>query len=88
MPPLFRKTLTSLAHPITLLAILILLVNDHLLRVFQPSWLTGKLGDAAWLFFAPLLLLLILSAGSALFPRMQRRERLLVLLAYSLVGAV
>jgi hypothetical protein len=41
-------------HPLTLAALLILLVNDHLLRRFWPSWITGKLGDVAWLVFAPL----------------------------------
>jgi hypothetical protein len=28
-----------------------LLINDHLLREFWPSWWTGKIGDFAWLLF-------------------------------------
>jgi hypothetical protein len=49
----FRHALYSLAHPISIAAILILLFNDHWLRLYYPSWLTGKLGDFSWLVFAP-----------------------------------
>lgn len=56
-----RRSIISLAHPLTILSVVILLVNDHLLRVFWPSWITGKLGDFAWLVFAPLILAIPLS---------------------------
>lgn len=46
-----------LLHPIALLAIVVLVANDHWLKAAYPSWLTGKLSDAAGLTFFPLLLL-------------------------------
>lgn len=51
--PAFWRALHSLAHPISLVAVLLLLLNDHWLRWQYPSWLTGKLGDFTWLVFAP-----------------------------------
>lgn len=42
-------------RPAVIAAIVLLLVNDHLLKVYAPSWLTGKLSDFAGLFFFPLL---------------------------------
>ena len=42
-----------------LVAVSVLLVNDHLLKALAPSWLTGKLSDVAGLYFAPYLALLI-----------------------------
>jgi hypothetical protein len=48
----FWRALHSLAHPVSLGAVLLLLLNDHFLRHQYPSWLTGKLGDFAWLVFA------------------------------------
>ncbi len=49
----FWKAFHSLTHPLSLLAIMFLLFNDHWLRYAHPSWLTGKLGDFMWLVFAP-----------------------------------
>ncbi len=49
----FWKALYSLTHPLSILSILLLLLNDHWLRHTYPSWLTGKLGDFTWLLFAP-----------------------------------
>mgnify|MGYP006277545443 CR=1 FL=1 len=57
-----RKSISHLAHPATLLALSILLLNDWFLRIYWPSWWTGKIGDFAWLFFFPLLLAALLSA--------------------------
>jgi hypothetical protein len=42
-----------------LVAVALLLVNDHLLKVLAPSWLTGKLSDVAGLYFVPYVALLI-----------------------------
>lgn len=50
------NSLRCLRHPITLLCIGLLLINDHILKVVAPSWLTGKLSDFAGLFFFPFLL--------------------------------
>ncbi len=52
----FRTALKALSHPLSLFSIIILLVNDHILKVVVPSPLTGKLSDFAGLFFFPFLL--------------------------------
>lgn len=45
-----------LGHPATLLAAIVLLVNDHLLKDVWPGVVTGKLSDVAGLVVAPALL--------------------------------
>ncbi len=81
-----RKAFSALAHPATLAAVLLLLVNDHLLRQLWPSWLTGKLGDFAWLFAAPLALA---AALTLLLPRrLVGRERLAGGVAFAAVGGI
>jgi hypothetical protein len=49
------KSLRVLAHPLALLAVALVLLNDFLFRPLFPSWLTGKLSDLGMLFFLPLL---------------------------------
>ncbi len=51
-----HKSLRGLTHPLTLLSIALLLLNDHYLKSAYPSWFTGKLSDFAGLFFFPFLL--------------------------------
>ncbi len=51
-----KKALACIIQPFSVGAILLLLFNDHFLRHWSPSWLTGKLGDFAWLFFFPFIL--------------------------------
>lgn len=81
-----HKAFSALAHPATFAAVALLLVNDHLLRRLWPSWLTGKLGDFAWLFLAPL----ALAAGlTLLLPRrLAGRPRLTGRLAFVAIGGV
>jgi len=57
----FGHALDCLAHPFSLAAILTLLLNALLLQPQYPSWLTGKLGDAAWMIFVPFLAAALLS---------------------------
>lgn len=45
-----------LLHPVVLVAIALLVVNDHVLKSAAPSWWTGKLSDLAGLVFFPLVL--------------------------------
>jgi hypothetical protein len=71
----FWKAFYSLVHPLSLLAIILLLVNDHWLRYAHPSWLTGKLGDFTWLVFAPFIAALLFSW---LIPRTWKRHQELV----------
>ncbi|MEW6028058.1 MAG: hypothetical protein ACOYZ8_14945 [Chloroflexota bacterium] len=60
--PAFENSLVCLQHPLTLASIVILLLNDHVLKIHTPSWLTGKLSDFAGLFFFPF----IVAAGLSL----------------------
>jgi hypothetical protein len=46
----------GLLHPVPLLAIGLLLLNDHLLKASYPTALTGKLSDLAGLMFFPSML--------------------------------
>lgn len=55
----FNRAIHSLTHPLSILAIGLLLFNDHWLRWNHPSWLTGKLGDFTWLLFAPFVAALV-----------------------------
>ena len=53
---------SALLHPATIMAVLILLVNDMVLKSLWPgSWITGKLSDLAWVVFALPLLAFLLS---------------------------
>jgi hypothetical protein len=84
--PLLDKALRLLVHPLTLLALALLLINDHILRRFWPTALTGKLGDFAWLFFIPLAVIAILAL---LMPADGRhRARAIPVLAYGSVGLI
>src|SRR5512138_641439 len=65
----FRRALSSLSHPVSLGAIIIVLLNDHWWQRVAPSWFTGKIGDFAWLIFAPFLLAMLLAW---LFPRREK----------------
>ena len=57
----FRRATRGLAHPVSMGAVVVLLLNDHWLRWAHPSWVTGKLGDAAWLIFSPLIAALVVA---------------------------
>jgi len=46
----------TLAAPIPIAAIALLIINDHYLKAEYPGWVTGKLSDFAGLVFFPLLL--------------------------------
>ena len=46
----------GLFHPIPILAVALLVFNDHWLKIAHPSWLTGKLSDMAGMVFFPLVL--------------------------------
>lgn len=85
-----------LLHPLALVALVLLVVNDHFLKTNHPSWLTGKLSDVAFMILAPLWL----GAGGAyltapLVRSWRRSEQsvapqyapLLLLLAILCVGA-
>lgn len=66
-----RSWADHLSHPLPLAAVVVLLVNDHLLKGsgLLPSVVTGKLSDAAGLFFFPLLLASLFRGARALVGR-------------------
>lgn len=59
--PLVIHAMNSLAHPLTICASLVILVNALLLQPQSPSWATGKLGDLGWMLVAPFLLALLIA---------------------------
>lgn len=78
------RALHGLSHPFVLLAIVILLLNDHYLRLHYPSWLTGKLGDFAWLMFAPFFAALLFAL---VIPRRVRsHEKITGITAFITIG--
>jgi hypothetical protein len=82
----FRQALGLLAHPVTIGAVALLLLNDHVLRRFWPSWWTGKIGDLAWLAFAPFVLAALLAW---LVPSRSRHQvRLVGALAFCVTAGV
>jgi hypothetical protein len=82
----YQKAIYLLTQPVSLAAILILLVNDHILRQFWPSWLSGKLGDFAWLFFFPVALAAVVSWAVPV--RMQGQVQVTGMLAFGLTGTI
>lgn len=47
------RSLYCLSRPPAVIAVALLLMNDHLLKATFPGWWTGKLSDVAGLFFFP-----------------------------------
>jgi hypothetical protein len=86
-----RHVRAVLLHPATLMALGLLAVNDHLLRRLWPSPITGKLGDFAWLFFAPLVasgLLELARQRAARCPQCVRSSGFPGLIGFGLVGGI
>ena len=79
--PAFRqRCAASLTHPVTLFAVLVLLLNDLAFKaLWSNPWTTGKLSDLAWVIFASPLLITLLSplAGGR-----ELRQRVAFLTAY------
>lgn len=54
-PPRAGAALDRLVSPIPLAALVLLVVNDHVLKPNHPGWLSGKLSDVAVLALLPFL---------------------------------
>ncbi len=61
----FRRTLIALSHPASIVALIMVLLNDHWWQRVAPSWFIGKIDDFAWLIGAPFLL----AAAQAWLPK-------------------
>ncbi|HEX4514247.1 MAG TPA: hypothetical protein VH054_11945 [Polyangiaceae bacterium] len=48
--------MSAMLHPLTLVSLALLVMNDHFLKWAHPSWLTGKLSDVAGMILAPIVL--------------------------------
>ncbi|MGH3348245.1 MAG: hypothetical protein ACRDO4_14800 [Nocardioides sp.] len=57
-----RTGLRALGSPVAVLCLVLLVLNDHLLKQAWPGWVTGKLSDVVGLVVAPLLLGVALAA--------------------------
>jgi hypothetical protein len=78
--PALTRSLCALSHPISRASVGVLLLNDHVLRRWWPSWITGKLGDVAWLAFFPLIMALVFAL---IVPaRVKRRDQVVAGLAF------
>ena len=58
-----RAALRWLVHPVTCAALVVLLVNDHRLKLAYGTWWTGKLSDVAGLVVAPPLLAVLVTVA-------------------------
>jgi len=47
---------SGLLHPVAVIALVVLVANDHVWKYSHPGWLTGKLSDVAGLIVFPLVL--------------------------------
>jgi hypothetical protein len=78
-----QTALSTLAHPLSLFSIIILLINDHLFKRLIPSFITGKLSDFAGLFFFPFLIAALLS----IIPLLKKsNSRSIAFLAFQITG--
>ncbi|MDC7121365.1 hypothetical protein OMK64_07430 [Cellulomonas fimi] len=73
-----------LSHPTTCVAVVALLVNDHVLKSASGAWWTGKLSDAAGLLVAPPLVAVAL----AVVGRQHRPPRTRAATAVAVVGVL
>lgn len=68
----------ALLHPVPLVAIGVLLLNDHVLKATYPGFVTGKLSDVAGLVFFPLFLVAAFEVIEARFVADWRPRRLAI----------
>ena len=78
------NSLRCLVHPSVIASVALLLINDHLLKHYFPSPLTGKLSDFAGLYFFPFIIALLLSL---LLNSSEKRMRLVGRFSFLLVAA-
>ncbi len=77
----------GLLHPVPLLAVALLLLNDHVWKAAYGNWWTGKISDFAGLAFFPLLLQAVIEVGQSAAGRFRGPSRA-VLVACAIATAV
>ena len=81
--------LHAFRHPLVLISILVLLLNDHLFKAVMASQFTGKLSDLTGLFFFPFLLGTVLqSLAKIIWPMRRFHSRLALVVSFVLSAAV
>ena len=75
-----------LLHPTAVLAVVVLVINDHLLKPLAPGLLSGKLSDFAGLLFFPLLLASVVEVAALVVRRPPPDRRSLALGAIVATG--
>jgi hypothetical protein len=78
----------GLLHPIPILAILLMVANDHALKQLWPGLITGKLSDFAGLVFFPLFLQAAWETISNAFGRGAVGDRRVLLVSIIATGVV
>jgi len=76
----------GLLHPVVVGAILVLLVNDQILKRAWPGVVTGKLSDVAGLVFAPLFVVAVAEVIASALGRWRAPSRRWLTLAVAAVG--
>jgi|GEM_PF-534315 len=70
---LLRVALRWLAHPVSLVAIGVMVLNDHVLKQAYGTWWTGKLSDVAGLIFFPALVAVVVAGVARVLRRPEVR---------------
>jgi len=81
------QTGDSLLHPVPLLALAALVLNDHVLKAAFPGFVTGKLSDVAGVALLPLVLVAGWELFSAATGRVSRARGRVLLVALLVTGA-
>jgi len=88
----FDTSLRCLTHPLSLLSIGLLLVNDHLLKAASPSWFTGKLrrrrGIAVLSFLLSIVIGIVLSPSRVSVRRVGQLSILITAVCFTLIKVV
>jgi hypothetical protein len=81
-----RVPADALLHPLAMAALVLLIINDHVLKDLAAGPLTGKLSDLAGLVVLPLLLLGAWEVGAAALGRWHGPTRAALMVAIVLAG--
>jgi hypothetical protein len=82
-----HKRIAFFIHPIPLLAVATMALNDHWLKQTFPSWVTGKLSDFCGIFYLPIFILALLTLLRARGPSGDH-ERDIPLTLVDTIGAI